>query len=146
MFPYYGRLFVDHIFAHRQRKSPPTGYDCQLGAACEPIFEPMVSCYLPQHRLYFFPLPHGQGALRPGFCCSARSKLFSLRGDGIPKPKTPRPNVPISTFSGCSAQEIFIPNSLERMPILFCISSGVNPGWRPCAYGCSYHNNIGKTH
>lgn len=26
--------------------------------------------YLPQHFLYFFPLPHGQGSLGPGFGCS----------------------------------------------------------------------------
>ena len=25
------------------------------------------SCYLPQHRLYFFELPHGHGSLRPTF-------------------------------------------------------------------------------
>lgn len=34
------------------------------------------NCHFPQHRLYFFPLPHGQGSLRPTFFC------FSGRGAG----------------------------------------------------------------
>ena len=37
----------------------------------------VVTRHRPQHRLYFFPLPHGQGSLRPTFSPASRSACIS---------------------------------------------------------------------
>ncbi len=56
-----GKVFILHfsVFALSRMKTRPT---CLF--------------YLPQHFLYFFPLPHGQGSLRPTFF----SAIFGFAG------------------------------------------------------------------
>src|SRR3954465_3214885 len=42
--------------------------------------------YVPWHFLYFFPLPQGQGSLRPTFSCS---RTIVLTGPGASPPSPP---------------------------------------------------------
>src|SRR5262245_17456989 len=67
--------------------SPPGGECCDRpGGARQPRVNPerpwncrphLVSGYLPQHALYFLPLPQGQGSLRPTRGVARTGRVFS---------------------------------------------------------------------
>jgi hypothetical protein len=72
-----------------------------------------IGPYLPQHFLYFLPLPHGQGALRPTFS----SVIFVFCGfNNISK------SVISSSLSGSSAIEYAHPFSLNTDSTSFALS------------------------
>ena len=49
------------------KSAPASSRPSEESGYCRLIFLNVKKPYLPQHFLYFFPLPHGQGSLRPTF-------------------------------------------------------------------------------
>ena len=66
--PGKGRYHLSPFTASDSRHNPSLGTTLSRGAAGRVCLEPCC-CYspLPQHFLYFFPLPQGHGSFRPTF-------------------------------------------------------------------------------
>ena len=74
LLPFAGNPSVSHAAA----SSPYTGEPVGRGKKDTPagVSFGVWGGYLPQHFLYFRPLPQGQGSLRPGFFLSAFMGIF----------------------------------------------------------------------